>query len=147
MDVTPHLRPALQAAGIGLFIVGIAITGSAAYGEIQSTPYLVQVDHVESSTGESTTSYSGLMSEEQSIFDRVKDGGAAPVEETTLSTFANNAVEYQGEVYTFALTYDPATLTLLPFGGGILGAVSGGVLFFLAPFITERRCQTDTVSV
>lgn len=147
MDVTPQLRPALQAAGIGLFIVGLAITGFAAYGEIQSTPYMVQVDQVESSTGESTISYSGLTSEEQSIFDRVKDGEAAPVEETTLSTFANNAVQYQGEVYTFEMTYDPTTVTMLPFGFGISVAVTGGALFFLAQFITERRLQADTISV
>ncbi|MEZ3172543.1 hypothetical protein ABNG03_18305 [Halorubrum sp. RMP-47] len=94
MNITPRLRSTLQAAGIGLFIVRFTITGFAAYGEIQSTPYMVQVDQVQSSTGEPTVSYSSLRPEEKSIFDRIKGGGAAPVEARTLTTFANNAVQY-----------------------------------------------------
>lgn len=147
MSVSPRLRPTLQAAGIGLFIIGIAITGFAAYGEIQSTPYMIQVDQSVSDTNEPTVSYSDLTSAEKEIFDRVKDGGAAPVEDTTLSTFANNAVQYQGTVYSFEMTYDPATLTILPFGLGIIVAAIGGVLFFLTPFITRRSLQTNTPSV
>lgn len=136
-----RLRPTLQAVGIGLFIIGIAITGFAAYGEIQSTPYMVQVDDAVSDTGEPTVSYSNLTPSEKTIFDRIKDGGAAPVEDATLSTFADNAVRYQGETYSFETIYDPATVTMLPFGLGIIVAVAGGALFFLTPLVAARKPQ------
>lgn len=139
MNFFSQLGHVLQAVGIGLFIIGIATTGFSAYGEIQSTPYMVQVDQVISDTNEPTVSYSDLTPTEKAVFDRVKDGGAAPVEETTLSTFANNAVQYQNKVYTFEMTYDPATVTMLSFGLGIVVAVLGGVLFFLASLIAKRE--------
>ncbi|WP_336330786.1 hypothetical protein [Haloarcula sp. CGMCC 1.2071] len=144
MSPSPRLHPTLQAAGIGLFIIGIATTGFAAYSEIQSTPYMVQIDQSVPDTNEPTVPYSDLTSAEKEVFDRVNDGGAAPVEDATLSTFANNAVQYQGSVYSFEMTYDPATLTILPFGLGITVAAVGGVLFFLTPFITGRSPQTNS---
>ncbi|GAA3880614.1 hypothetical protein GCM10022627_37070 [Haloarcula argentinensis] len=129
--------------GIGLFIIGIAITGSAAYSETQSTSYLVQVDKTVSGTDESVVSYSGLTDTEKEVFDRIKNGGAAPAKDFTLTTFANNAVQYQGEVYTFRVTYDPVTLTIPLFVLGVVVSVSGGVLFFLISFITEWDPRRD----
>lgn len=143
MNLPSWFRPVIYAVSIGLFIIGTLTTGFAAYGEIQSTPYMVQVDQVGSSISKSTVAYSSLTSAEKAIFDRVKTGGAAPVGKTSLSTFANNAVQYQGEVYTFEMTYDPATLTLLPFGFGISLSVAGGTLFFLTSFIIRHRTSTS----
>jgi len=131
MSSSPRPRSILQAVGVGLFIIGIAVTGSAAYGELQSTPYLIQVDQTASDTDEPTVSYSGLTDREKEVFDRIKNGGAAPVKKFTLTTFANNAVQYQEEVYTFKITYDPATLTMIWFGLGVIVSIIGGVLFFL----------------
>ena len=143
MSFPPRLRTALQAMGIGLFIIGIAITGSAAYSEIQSTPYLVQVDKTVSGTDESAVSYSGLTGAEKEVFDRIEDGGAAPAKGFTLTTFTNNAVQYQGEVYTFRVTYDPVTLAIPVFALGVIVSVSGGILFFLISFSTERDPRRD----
>jgi len=137
MNLSPSLRSILQAVGIGLFIIGTAVTGSAAYGELQSTPYLIQVDQTVSDTDESVVSYSGLTDAEKKVFDRIKNGGAAPVKDFTLTTFANNAVQYQEEVYTFRITYDPVTLTVLRFGLGSILSVIGGGVFFFSSFITE----------
>jgi hypothetical protein len=52
MSTSPRLRSILQAVGIGLFIIGIEITGSAAYGELKSTLYLIQIDRTASDTNE-----------------------------------------------------------------------------------------------
>lgn len=147
MNRSSRVRLALYTISIGMFILGVAMIGFASYSEIQSTPYLVQVEETTTSAGEPTVSYSDLTSSEKTVFDRVKDGGAAPVEDTTLTTFANNAVRYQGEIYTFDITYDPATLTLLPFGLGIIVATVGGALLFLTNFITGRRMQTSNAPV
>lgn len=141
MNLFSRLRTAFQAVGVGLFIIGIATTGFAAYGEIQSTPYMIQVDQITSETTEPTVSYSELTNAEKEVFDRIKNGGAAPVKGFTLITFVNNAVQYQDKIYTFQIWYDPATLTMLPFGLGIIMAVLGGSLFFFMPFITERTCK------
>jgi hypothetical protein len=135
MRLSPRFHTPLQAVGVGLFIIGIGITGSAAYSEIQSTPYQIQVDQTVADTNETIVSYSGLTDGEKEVFNRIQDGGAAPVKDCTLTTFANNAVQYQDRVYTFQMTYDPVTLTVLPFGLGITLSIAGGVLFFLIPFI------------
>lgn len=145
MDLSPQFRLGLYAASIGLFIIGIAMTGFAAYGEIDSTSYMIQVDQVGTSTDASPVSYSSLTSKEKAVFDRVKGGGAAPVEGTALTTFANHAVQYKGDVYTFEWTYDPTTLTLIPFGFGVSIAIAGGVLFFLTPSIVKRTSKTSNV--
>ena len=100
---------------------------------------MIQIDQITSETTEPTVSYSELTNAEKEVFDRVKNGGAAPVKDFTLITFANNAVQYRDQIYMFQIWYDPATLTILPFVLGIIMAVLGGVLFFLPPFITERN--------
>ncbi|SIR08532.1 hypothetical protein SAMN05421858_1363 [Haladaptatus litoreus] len=147
MNPSTWLRPTLHIVSIGLFVVGIVITGSAAYGEMESTPYMVQIDHDESPTDESTIAYSSLTAPEKAVFDRLKTGQAAPVEDTELKTFANNAVRYQGEIYTFEMTYDPASLSLLTFGFGILLSVAGGAVFFLTQFVVGHEGPTPDVSV
>jgi hypothetical protein len=68
------------------------------------------------------------------------------VEGTTLSTFANNAVRYQGNTYTFEMIYGPTTLTPLVVGFGIALAVAGGALFFLTQLIERRRTLSTGIS-
>ncbi|WP_227357098.1 hypothetical protein [Haladaptatus salinisoli] len=132
------LRPAVYVSAIGLFVLGLGITGVAVSGEIDGD-YMVQIDHVSASTTESTVSYADLTSAEKTVFDRVKSGqAAAPVEGATLETFANNAVQYQGDVYTLETVYDPTTLTPLMAGFGIALAVAGGTLFFLRRLLDRR---------
>jgi len=107
---------------------------------------MVQIDHVGSSAIDPTAPYSDLSSSEKAVFDRLTTGQAAPVEGSTLSTFANNAVRYQGDIYTFEMTYDPTTLTPLVIGFGIAIAVAGGALFFSTRYIDGRRTPTTDVS-
>lgn len=147
MPPSSHLRRVLYAVGIGLFVAGIAITGSAAYEEWESTPYLVQVDQIGTTTTESTVEYSALPATERAVFDRVKDGEAAPVGGPALSTFANNAVRYDGEVYSFELTHDPTSLTPLRLGFGLVVSLVGGGSCFLTRFLFVRRSQTPNGSV
>ncbi len=139
MNLSPRLRLGLYVVSLGLFLGGIAITGFAAYGEINSTPYMVQVDQVSAATDESPILYSSLSSTEKGVFDRVKDGGAAPAEGRVLTTFADHAVQYKGDVYTFEWTYDPTTLTTIPLVFGISVAVTGGILFALTQFTVKRK--------
>lgn len=139
MNLRSWLRPAVYVSAIGLFVLGLVIIGFAAYSETQSTSYMAQIDQVESSTTGSSIPYSDLSSVEKSVFDRLNTGQSEPVEGTTLTTFANNAVQYQGDVYTFQLVYDPNTLTPLVVGLGITIAVAGGALFFLMQFVGGRR--------
>ena len=147
MSSSPRPRSILQAVGIGLFIIGIAVTGSAAYGELQSTPYLIQIDQTTSDTDEPTVSYSELTDTEREVFNRIKSGGAAPVKKFTLTTFTNNAVQHQEEVYTFNFTYDPVTLTMIWFGLGVIVSIIGGVLFFFTSFITDRNLREEMFSI
>ncbi len=146
MNPRSWLRPAVYVSAIGLFVLGLAITGSAAYSETDATPYLIQVDQGDASTSASPIAYSDLTSEEKSVFDRLMTGQAAPVEGTTLTTFANYAVQYQGDVYTFEVTYDPTTLSHLVVGFGMALSVAGGALFFLTQFIERRRTLSTEVS-
>ena len=147
MSLSPRSSSILQAVGIGLFILGITVTGSAAYGELQSTPYLIQIDQTVSDTNESVVSYSGLTDAEKEVFNRIKNGGAAPVKDFTLTTFANNAVQYGEEMYTFKITYDPITLTVLRFAlDGVLSVIGGGVFFF-SSFTTEQEMSGEMLPV
>ena len=137
MTLQSWLRPVVYMSAIGLFILGLGITGVAISGEINGD-YMVQVDQVSASATGSTVSYTGLTPAEKTVFDRVKSGQAVPVEGATLETFANNPVRYQGEVYTFETVYDPTTLTPLVAGFGIALAVAGGALFFLTSILNRR---------
>ncbi|WP_144240038.1 hypothetical protein [Haladaptatus cibarius] len=147
MNLPTWLRPVVYVVSIGLFLAGIVITGSAAYGEMESSPYMVQIDHDGSSTDVSAVAYSSLTASEKAVFDRLKTGQAAPVEDTELTTFANNAVRYDGEIYTFEMTYDPASPSLLAFGFGVLLSVAGGAAFFLTRFVIGRERITPNTSV
>jgi hypothetical protein len=139
MNLSSRLRLGLYVVSLGLFLGGIAITGFAAYGEVNLTPYMVQVDQVGAVTDESPILYSSLSSAEKALFNRVKDGGAAPAEGRVLTTFADHAVQYKGDVYAFEWTYDPTTLITIPLVFCISVAVTGGVLFALTQFAVKRR--------
>lgn len=135
---------------IGLCVLGVVIAGWAAYTTAQSTPYLVQVDEVATTSSESATAYHDLSSSQQAIFDRMTTdpagpatGQAAHVEDTSLAFFANNAVRYRGEVYTFDIQYDPGSPGPLFVGFGVLVALVGGCSSLLLWYRGRRREATS----
>lgn len=135
----------VQVIAIGILLVGVAIMGYGAYSGYQSSPYLVQVDDVASTSVGAPTSYEDLSPSQKEIFDRITtdpegpvDGQAAHVDGNDLMFYANNVVEYQGEYYTFELHHDPGTLT--PLVVGIGGTVAGfGVVVLLGTQFVYRR--------
>ena len=113
---------------------------------MQSSSYLVQVDHVSSATDEATISYSSLTTSEKATFDRVKDGGSAPIKGTVVSTFANNPVQYHDTVYLFEIVYDPSTVSVIQFCLGVIVATVGGAVFLLTRFIVGRTTRVPSIS-
>ena len=138
---------------IGLCVLGVVIAGWAAYTTAQSTPYLVQVNEVATTSSESAMAYHDLSSSQQAIFDRMTTdpagpvtGQAAPVEGTSLAFFANNAVRQQGQYYTFDIVYDPGSPGPLFVGFGVLVALVGSCSSLLLWYRgRERRATSDSL--
>ena len=133
---------AIQVVAVGILLLGIAIVGSSAYSEYQSSPYLVQVDDASSSAVGSATAYDDLQSSEKAIFDRIMTNPKGPVEDQaaqvkgdSLEFFANNVVQYQGNYYSFTLVHDPTSLTILSVAIGSTVTAASAILFLLTRFV------------
>lgn len=149
----PRLGSVIQVVAIVLVVIGIAIPGYAVYMSYQSSPYMVQIEGVDSSASEPVVAYTELSPSNQAVFDRLLGSGpdkrqSAQIKGMDLVFFANNEVQYQEEYYSFEFTYDSSS-TILP--GVTIGFVVSGVgggLFVAVWFVRERRSvKQDTSSV
>ena len=127
----------LQIAAVAMVLIGVLIAGYGVISSVQSTPYMVQSEAVSAPGNERVVGYEQLTANQQRIFERTLVG-AAPVEKTDLTVFANSVVEYRGDYYAFELFVDEAGLDRLVIAAGVTAFVAGGGLFFVGRFVRRR---------
>lgn len=147
----PRLGSVIQVVAIVVMVIGIAIGGYLVYLDYQSSPYMIQIEGVDSTAAESVAAYTELSPSRQAVFEQLLGTGpanhhAAQVSGEDVVFFANHVVQYQGKYYSFEFIYDPSSTMLLNVSLGLLGTGVGAGLFVVGWVVRKRRSASQNSS-